>query len=276
MIDPKRLSETAALVFADEFSTLQLWDGGNGWDTKYPAAPEHGSTLDGNLEQEWYINHLYAPTASIRPWSASGGVLTLRAEKAAKPILTGPLQPYLYTSGMISSFHQFSTVYGYFEMRAQLPKGQGFWPAFWLLPVSMAWPPEIDVMEVLGNDTTILHNAAHTKQSGTHTSSGHQTKVPDLSLGFHTYGLDWQKDFIRWFFDGSEIFRVSTPTDIHEPMYLIANLALGGSWGGPVSAATPFPGLMKIDYIRAYKEITAPVPSSLEARVAELERWRKS
>ena len=194
MIDPKNLPGTATLMFADEFNLLELWNGTRGWATKYPFAPEHGSTLDGNSEQEWYINHAYAPTAHIKPWSVSGGILTLKAEKAATPILTGPLQPYLYTSGMISSFHSFWQQYGYFEMRAQFPKGQGFWPAFWLLPLSMAWPPEIDVVEVLGHDMTGLWTTVHSKMT-TPVNNGIRTTVPDMSLDFHTYGVDWQQVF---------------------------------------------------------------------------------
>jgi Ca2+-binding RTX toxin-like protein len=149
-------------------------------------------------------------------------------------------------------------------MRAQLPEGKGLWPAFWLLQSDMSWPPEIDAMEVLGHDMTTLYTAAHTNETGSHTSKGGTIKVPDMSAGYHTYGVDWQADYITYYFDGVEVWKTATPSDMHEPMYMIANLAVGGYWPGMVNSTTPFPAQMKIDYIRAYsdKGVTTPPPTT--------------
>ncbi len=206
---------------------------------------------------------MYAPTTSVRPWTVSSGVLTLTAQPASgsvQPLIDG----YKYTSGMINTFNSFTQTYGYFEMRAQLPAGQGLWPAFWLLQADMSWPPEIDAMEVLGHDMTTLYTAAHTNQTGSHTSKGGTIKVPDMSAGYHTYGVDWQADYITYYFDGNEVWKTATPSDMHEPMYMIANLAVGGYWPGMVNSTTPFPAQMKIDYIRAYsdKGVTVPPPTN--------------
>jgi beta-glucanase (GH16 family) len=265
-IDPKNLSATATLTFSDEFNTLSLWNGSSGtWTTKYPFSPENGGTLDGNGEQEWYINAMYGPTDAINPWTVSNGVLTLTAQPAAasiQPLING----YDYTSGLITTHNSFSQKYGYFEMRADLPAGQGLWPAFWLLQSDGSWPPEIDVMEVLGHDTTTLHGGVHTNETGGHTSRGAATKVPDLSAGYHTYGVDWQADYVTLYFDGNQIYRTATPADMHEPMYMLANLAVGGHWPGMVNSTTPFPAEMKIDYIRAYADqgSSSPPPSVQE------------
>ena len=259
-IDPKNLSATATLTFSDDFNSLSLWNGTSGtWATKYPFAPEKGGSLPSNGEQEWYIHANYAPTTSVRPWTVSNGVLTLTAQPASttiQPLIDG----YKYTSGMINTFNSFTQTYGYFEMRAQLPAGQGLWPAFWLLQADMSWPPEIDAMEVLGHDMTTLYTAAHTNETGSHTSKGGTIKVPDMSAGYHTYGVDWQADYITYYFDGVEVWKTATPSDLHEPMYMIANLAVGGYWPGMVNSTTPFPAQMKIDYIRAYtdKGLTPP------------------
>src|SRR5262249_36874529 len=151
----------------------------------------NGVTLTGNNEQEWYINANYAPTASIKPWTVSNGVLTLTANPA--PASIQPLiNNYKYTSGMITTWHSFSQTYGYFEMRADLPAGQGLWPAFWLLPEDGSWPPELDIMEVLGNDPTKLYTTVHTNQTGSHTMSSLGTTVANMSTGYHTYGVDWE------------------------------------------------------------------------------------
>jgi beta-glucanase (GH16 family)/Ca2+-binding RTX toxin-like protein len=263
-IDPKNLSATATLTFSDEFNALSLWNGTSGtWTTKYPFAPEKGSTLPSNGELEWYINAMYAPTTSVRPWTVSNGILTLTAQPAPaslQPLIDG----YQYTSGLINTYNSFTQTYGYFEMRAQLPAGQGLWPAFWLLQADLSWPPEIDAMEVLGHDMTTLYTAVHTNQTGSHTSSGGTIKVPDMSAGFHTYGVDWQADYITYYFDGNQVYKAPTPADMHEPMYMIANLAVGGNWPGNPNSTTPFPAQMKIDYIRAYKDgpSTNPPPTN--------------
>jgi Ca2+-binding RTX toxin-like protein len=76
--------------------------------------------------------------------------------------------------------------------------------------------------------------------------------VADTSAGFHTYGVDWEPDFITWYVDGQQVFQTATPADMNKPMYMIANLAVGGDWPGSPDGSTTFPATMQIDYIRAY------------------------
>jgi beta-glucanase (GH16 family) len=248
-IDPNNLASTATLTFDDEFSSLNLWNGTSGtWDTEYSFAGASGGSL--NDEQEWYINSNYAPTSSVKPWTVSNGILSLTAAPAPASI-----QPYIsnyqYTSGLITTQHSFSQLYGYFEMRAEVPAGQGFWPTFWLMPTDGSWPPEIDIMEMLGKDPTTLYTTAHT--GPTNTSIGKATTVSNMSTAFHTYAVDWESDYITWYVDGQQVFQTATPSDMHKPMYLVANLGIGGSWPGPPNASTPFPAEFRIDYIRAYR-----------------------
>jgi beta-glucanase (GH16 family) len=40
---------------------------------------------------------------------------------------------------------------------------------------------------------------------------------------------------------------------MHKPMFMVANLALGGDWAGSPDATTPFPATYSTDYIRAYR-----------------------
>ncbi|MDP3175132.1 MAG: family 16 glycosylhydrolase [Phenylobacterium sp.] len=273
-IDPTNLAKTATLTFSDDFNTLSLWNGTSGtWSTNYwfldgwgGYSTSNGSNMSGAAgEQHWYINANYAPTDAVNPWTVSNGVLTIRAEPASPEI-----QPLIdnakYTSGEINTFTSFSQTYGYFEMRAQLPAGQGLWPAFWLMPKDGSWPPELDVMEVLGHDMTTLYTARHTTAPGFLTADGGMIKVADMSQGFHTYGADWQADYITWYFDGRKVYQLATPPDMNKAMFIQANLAVGGNWSGPVDATTKMPADMKIDYIRAYKAIddapTTPAPTT--------------
>jgi beta-glucanase (GH16 family) len=252
---------SAKLTFDDEFNSLSVWNGATNtgtWSTNFwyndqwgNYAKSNGSTLSGNGEQQWYINANYAPTSAVKPWSASDGVLTITAQPADASI-KGLINNAQYTSGMINSWHSFSQQYGYFEIKADLPAGQGLWPAFWLMPEDGAWPPELDVFEVLGNDPDKLYTTAHSNASGSHTMATKGTDVADTSAGFHTYGVDWEADKITFYFDGKEVYETATPADMHKPMYMIANLAVGGSWPGNPDSSTPWPAQMKIDYIRAW------------------------
>lgn len=238
------------LSFADEFNTLSLWNGSSGtWDTNYWWGAENGSTLAGNGEKQWYIDHDYLPTKSVNPFSVDDGVLTITAARAAEAI-----KPYInnyeYTSGMLTTYESFSQTYGYFEIRADMPDNHGVWPAFWLLPADGSWPPELDVVEMRGQDPNTVHVAAHSKETGSRTTVGSAVNVPDTE-GFHTYGLLWTQDELVWYFDDVEIFRTDTPADMHDPMYMLVNLAVGGIAGTPADGLAR-PAEMQIDYIRAY------------------------
>ena len=238
------------LTFEDQFNSLSLWNGKSGtWDAEYPynTAPNGGSLND---EQEWYVNPSFGPTAAVRPWTVNNGILSLTATPAG-PEIRPHIKNYKYTSGMITTFHSFSQAYGYFEMRAQLPASQGIWPQFWLLPSDQTWPPEIDIVEMLGKDPTTIYTTAHTGRNNM--SIGHATNVPDTSMDFHTYAVEWDPNSITWYFDGRQVFRTATPPDMHKAMYLVANLAVGGGWPGPTDASTRFPASFRIDYIRAYR-----------------------
>ncbi|MCA1408950.1 family 16 glycosylhydrolase [Ensifer sp. IC3342] len=237
-------------TFSDDFNALQLRSGTTGvWDAKYWWAPEKGATLADNGELQWYINPSYQATASANPFSVKDGVLTISAKPASESIQT-EINGYDYTSGMLTTHSSFAQTYGYFEMRADMPNDQGAWPAFWLLPADGSWPPELDVVEMRGEDTNTVITTAHSNETGSHTMSQNEVKASDTS-GFHKYGVLWTEDEIVWYFDDTAIARADTPSDMHEPMYMLVNLAVGGM------AETPSDGLvdgseMKIDYVKAY------------------------
>ncbi|HVA15861.1 MAG TPA: glycoside hydrolase family 16 protein, partial [Stellaceae bacterium] len=249
---------TSVLTFDDEFQSLSLWNGYSGtWDTTAPYVPVNGNgySLPPNGEQEWYINSTYAPTSWVQPWSVSNGVLTLTAAPAPaaiQPLING----YQYTSGEVNTSHSFSQTYGFFEMRAELPAGQGLWPAFWLLPENGSWPPEIDAMEMLGSNPTTYYTSLHSTGSwGNEVNGGQANAVADTTTGFHTYGVDWEPNYITYYFDGHQVYQTPTPSDMNVPMYLTANLAVGGAWPGDVNGSTPMPAHMQIDFIRAYSSL---------------------
>jgi beta-glucanase (GH16 family) len=214
-------------TFGDEFNGTSL--DRNKWDTTYPT---HGSELQ-----------YYAPDAFI----VNNGVLKIKAEKRS-------MNGYSYTSGIINTFGKFAQKYGKFHMRAKLPKGQGIWSGFWMLPSTRGvWPPEYDIMEYLGNTPRTVYMSNHWVVNG---QEAKQTKYykdgPDYSQDYHTFIGEWTSTELRWYVDG--VLRFSTTSGVPQiPMVLLANLAVGGSWPGAPDATTPFPSYYVIDYIRAYQ-----------------------
>jgi beta-glucanase (GH16 family) len=242
-----------AVTFDDEFDSFRRFSHGKGvWRTYLRGGDGMlvtERTLTGNKELQVYVDPDWAPEGAplgLNPFSLHDGLLEIRAEPAPPkiaPLLEG--RPYI--SGLISSQPGFSQTYGYFEMRAKLPRGKGVWPAFWLLPADFDWPPEIDVMESVG-DPSKVYATAHSK-----TVKAVGTEIPVTPDAFHTYAVSWDRNQLVWFVDGREVKRQPTPPDMHKPMYLLANIALGGDWAGAPDASTPWPARMSIDYIRAYR-----------------------
>ncbi|RYC11833.1 family 16 glycosylhydrolase [Ciceribacter ferrooxidans] len=245
-LDRSHLTQT----FSDDFNTLSLNDGSGGtWDPKFWWAPEKGSSLAGNGELQWYINPAYEGTSEVNPFSVENGVLTITAEQAP-PSIQSEIEGYDYTSGMLTTYSSFAQTYGYFEIRADMPDEQGTWPAFWLLPADGSWPPELDVVEMRGQDPNTVHVSVHSNETGQRTTTSTAVQVSGTE-GFHNYGVLWTEEEIVWYFDDVAVARADTPADMHDPMYMIVNLAVGGS------AGTPADGLaggaeMQIDYIKAY------------------------
>ncbi|WP_298967597.1 family 16 glycosylhydrolase [uncultured Methylobacterium sp.] len=245
-------------TFSDEFNALNLYTGDNSkgiWEPNYPRPGLAGHTVVDRGELQYYTDPLDTGKTGttplgLNPFSVDNGVLTITAKKV-DDATSAKIYDYDYTSGLLSSYATFAQTYGYFEMRAKLPTGAGLQPAFWMLPIDSSWPPELDIMEQRGSDPYQIIGSAHSNIGGTHTFTTAAFDVGDTST-FHTYGVDWEPDFITWYVDGKAMRRVETPADMNTPMYMIANLAVGGPWAGAPTAGTQFPAEMQIDYIRAY------------------------
>jgi beta-glucanase (GH16 family) len=146
--------------------------------------------------------------------------------------------------------------YGYLEVRCKLPSGRGFWPAVWMLPGSGAQFPEIDLLEILGHAPNQHFMHFHFVDArGTQHGPGHHWSGPDFAAGWHTFALDWSPQAIVWYVDGVERWRYTDTAVIPaEPMYIMINLAVGGSWPGEPDVRTVFPNYFDIDYVRVWKK----------------------
>lgn len=250
------------LTFADEFDALSLYDARTRrgrWKTSFAHGPQRGAmawdsrTLKGNHERQIYVDPAFPGSGfmplGLNPFAVSQGILSIKAEPTT-PKAKDQLWRFGYASGLLTSQPSFSQRYGYFELRAKLPRGKGLWPAFWLLPSRGGWPPELDVLEQTGGDVVL--QTAHFAKVGGPAEVGHKTTVEGATTAFHTYGVLWTAERITWFIDGEQTAAAPTPPDMHGAMYLLLNLAVGGSFAGDPDPTTPWPAHFEIDYVRAY------------------------
>lgn len=237
------------LTFHDEFDTLDL----SRWNTTFATGDRY---LGGQGEQEMYVDPAYtgdteAPLG-LNPFSVSNGILTVQADHP-RPQIRSHLQGQEYTSGLLTTADHFTQLYGYFEIRAKYPVGQGLWPGFWMLPADKSWPPEIDIVELRGDEPKTLYLTVHYQTPGnSHEKVGFHPTVQDVSAAFHVYGVLWSPDYIAWYVDDRRVAYTTTPDDVKKPMYLLIQLAVSGDWPGTPNEKTKFPAKMEIDYVRAH------------------------
>jgi beta-glucanase (GH16 family) len=264
---PLAQPERYRLAFEDDFDDVRVArinedglapaPGAVAWRSRY----RHPRKDVINQEKQIYMDPAFggsgAQALGVQPFDIAGSVLTIRADRADPRRVAPHIWDRRYTSGCITTEATHWQTYGYFEMRARMPLGRGFWPAFWLLPKRDAWPPEIDIVEASGSRPGQLHQ-------GLIAPGGKQPSDAsgwiDLPRGgridrFHVYALEWTRERMTWFVDGQHTFEIGGHA-IHEDMYLLANLALGSQdpgWIPDPDEGTPLPGRFEIDYIRAWR-----------------------
>ncbi len=256
---PHADADVGGLTWSDEFngaagtapdSTKWKHDiGGSGW---------------GNNELEYY-------TDSTRNAAMDGNgnlVITARKENPANyQCHYGTCE---YTSARLLTAGKFDQAYGRFEARIKIPRGQGLWPAFWMLGNdigSVGWPNsgEIDIMENIGKEPGTVHGTIH---GPGYSGGGGLTGAYTLPNGqafadaFHTFTVDWAPDSVTWYVDGVQYSR-KTPADaggnkwvFDHPFFMLLNVAVGGYWPGNPDGSTSFPQSMTIDYVRVYSYTT--------------------
>lgn len=237
-----------AVRFEDDFEGDAL--DGDAWNTCH-WWDDGGCTISSNDELEWYL-----PSQV----SVSDGRLWLTAEEAEVEGSDG--ERYPYRSGMVTTGPpaygepaRFDFTYGRVEARVRAPEGAGLWAAVWMLPSSTSSRPEIDILEVLGNDPTERIFHLHPADRG-QDPIGHRIRGRSMSEGWHDVGLEWEPELLRWFVDGDEVWRVEGDQVPDEPMYLVANLAVGGEYPGPPDGATRFPATFEIDRVTVWQRRT--------------------
>jgi beta-glucanase (GH16 family) len=243
---------------------------GNGWrlvwsdDFNQPdgAAPDPakwgydvGGDGWGNHESEYYTTR--TNNARIEGHQL---VIEARAEK---------FEGNRYTSARLLTKGKHSWTFGRFEARMKIPRGQGIWPAFWMLGTNLdivGWPAcgEVDIMENIGKEPDKIHGTVHGPgYSGGNGIGGPATLAGGGALAddFHVFALECETNRVTWMLDGRPYFSV-TPTNLpakarwvfNQPKFLILNLAVGGAWPGYPDQTTTFPRRLVVDYVRVYEK----------------------
>lgn len=134
------------------------------------------------------------------------------------------------------------------------------------------WPRcgEIDVMEVLGDNTyttygTIHYGNPHSESQGKYTLSNGKS----FADSYHVFTCDWEPGKITWYVDGVKMHEendwysttagkgtVTYPAPFDQPFYVILNLAVGGNWPGNPDADADYINSesLYVDYVRVYQK----------------------
>jgi beta-glucanase (GH16 family) len=279
-----------SLVWSDEFNAPQInpaywsleddcWGGGNEELQCYRPSGRNAAVANGTL------------VITARREAATGPAWPLQVREGGQH--QGETASKPYTSAKLTTRGKAAWRYGKVEVRAKLPRGQGTWPAIWMLPASDsygAWAAsgEIDILEAVnlgepcrqcpgGRENRILGTLHY---GGSWPKNEHKGEVVPfaevLDGQFHTYGIEWTPDRITWQFDGRTY---ATRTDrewwsagskdrgapFDRDFYLIFNLAIGGHLTEtPGKAITSgFPKRMEVDWVRVWQKpsqaATSPV-----------------
>jgi beta-glucanase (GH16 family) len=218
---------------------------------------EAGGSGWGNHELEAYTN---------RPENVhvEGGNLVITARKES--YMGTDIINRQYTSGRVKTAGLFEQKYGRFEARIQIPRGQGMWPAFWLLGNNLGtidWPScgEIDVMENVGDAPTEIQGSLNGPGYSAANAISEAYKLPTgkFADAFHIFAVEWESNVVRFYVDGN-LYETKTPADLAKgkawvydhPFFIVLNLAIGGDWPGSPDDTTVFPQRMLVDYVRVY------------------------
>jgi beta-glucanase (GH16 family) len=256
---PQSTNSAWKLVWSDEFNGANgspvdssKWvseTGGGGWGNNeleyYTSRPQNAFQQDGNLVIK-VLSEKYTGTDGV-----------------ARD----------YTSARLKTLGKFSQTYGRFEARIKIPRGQGIWPAFWMLGTDIdkpGWPDcgEIDIMENIGKEPALVHGTIHGPGYSGANGIGAPYALPDghsFADDFHVFAVEWEPKAIRFYVD-DHLYKTLTPADLpngtkwvyDHPFFILLNVAVGGGWPGSPDASTVFPQTMLVDYVRVYQPAKTP------------------
>lgn len=270
--DPDLIKDGYKLIWHDEFDgdalNMDNWSYQTGTRDNYGG--NQGPADWGNNEEQYY---------SEDNITVKDGVMTVTAKKESEKV-----GGKWYTSGRITSRGKFDFTFGYIEAKIKAPRGDGMWPAFWMLPQppsadsshneygGWARNGEIDIMEIKGRLPDRYGAALHFGDYYPKNDSAGSTVELETPVDeWHTYGLEWTADRIVWYADGKAAHTIKasrwwtaavSPSELNpaapfdKPFYVLFNLAVGGKYDGGIKPPDSFTSAaMTVDYVRVYQPI---------------------
>lgn len=249
-----------------------------------PGHPAHGRSLvwsepfETLSPAEWHLGPkpdgqefgaaVFAKTEVGGNYTTRGGFLRLRAQY--RPGMEDPAGwKRQWVTGQISTGFPDGTApaafrTGYFEARMMLPAGPGCWSSFWLLDrhgiraSGTNGAVEIDAIEGYGHARQSYVATVHDWPPPSAQGKGYRkalrniTGLPDLTLGFHDYGVDITEDEVIAYFDGKEQFRAPLyRKERVSPFFMILTLAMSHDW--PIAVPPSGTYDLWIDHVRVYR-----------------------
>jgi beta-glucanase (GH16 family) len=159
-----------------------------------------------------------------------------------------------YSSGRVTTKGKFAFLYGKLEVRAKLPGTRGLWPAIWMLQSDGSWPPEIDVMELLGSDPHTVYMTLHYGSFRKQREDQSSYAGPDYTADYHTFSVEWTPGNLQWVIDGV-VRKTVTQNVPSKAMYLRINTSIGGDWPGNPTKQTVLPQYLDVEYVRVYRQV---------------------
>lgn len=220
-------------AFSDDFTSSASFAN---WKTQRDDWIKHGIPYS-NLEGAGYL------TSNVR---IANGTMNISTS-------SHPAAGFTQSTGSVNTNKRFAFKYGYLEARLLIPRCNGCWPAFWMLPSADHWPPEIDIIEYFNTAKQVIpysavHWATNEPDKEDYFSERLMFADTDNYIGtWHTYGVLWSASSVQFYLDGRPGPVFSEPSKIpHLPMYPIIQLAVGNGF-------RPGPGhTMQVDYVRAW------------------------
>ena len=238
------------LVWSDEFDR-------NGLPDESKWAYDTGMNKQGwhNREKQYYAGPR-AENASVRDGRL---VITARKEALSTQADWGGQQ---YTSTRLITKGKAEWTYGYFEIRAKLPCGQGTWPAIWMLGSQGDWPAsgELDILEHMGQKPDWVFSTVHTTTGHGGHGVGDGRVLKTACEAFHTYQMLWTPREVRFGIDGQvhaaypNLGQGASQWPFDKPQFLILNLAIGGDLGGEIDDRI-FPIGYEVEFVRVYQPL---------------------
>lgn len=233
------------LVWEEEFSADALNE--SIWNYEIGT----GSGGWGNNELQYYRKENTALTQ---------GFLVITAKKE-------PFSGSQYTSSRLTTQNKKTFTFGRIDIRARVPRGQGIWPALWMLGANIStvgWPAcgEIDIMEMIGGSgrEKTVHGTVHWyAENGYANYGGPRTLTTGTYADeFFVYSIEWDEEFIKWYVNDEFFHQIDIRpehlSEFRNPHFFIVNLAVGGNWPQSPDGTTVFPQQLIVDYIRVFQK----------------------